>query len=47
MHKDVELTISSIQVQKFSNLFPLLEAMHKGTIYKVLYKPFGGDHRAC
>ena len=47
MKENVQYTICSIKMQRIQNLFPLQEGFMKGTIYKVLYKPFGGDHNAC
>ena len=40
MRNVLEVSISSIKMQKFHKLFPLFEALEKGTIYKELYKPF-------
>ena len=45
MRNELELTISSIKVQKFNKIFPLIEGFKKGTIYKELYKPFLAEGR--
>lgn len=42
MKKELELTISSIQIQEFRKLFPIQEGFKKGTIFKELDRPFKG-----
>lgn len=38
--KDLELAISSIEIQKFKDIYPIHQAFEKGTIFKQLDKPW-------
>lgn len=37
----LELTISSIKMQKFQKIYPLARAFYAGTIFQELDKPWG------
>ncbi len=36
-----ELTISSIKMQEFKDIYPITTAFYQGTIFKELDKPWG------
>ncbi|MFV0394118.1 MAG: spore coat associated protein CotJA [Coprobacillaceae bacterium] len=40
----VELTISSIQMQKFRNIYTLEQGFFAGTIFQELDKPWGRNY---
>jgi hypothetical protein len=40
----VELTISSIKMQKFRNIYPLEQSFLTGTIFQELDKPWGWQY---
>ncbi|MBM6841441.1 spore coat associated protein CotJA [[Clostridium] spiroforme] len=42
--KDLELAISSIQIQKFKDIYPMKQAFDNGTIFKQLNKPWVKYH---